>query len=167
MGTEDGEHLERWMRSWGSDVLRLCRMSLGDAQLAEDALQETFMKVWRSLERSPVQSEEHAKGRIFRTAINVCRDMRRSAWWRNVDTRVALEDLPPPLLAVEDESRELFALVAALPEKLRQPVLLHDLSGLTLEECAKALGLSRPTLSKRLREAYARLAVEWRGEEKP
>lgn len=165
MAAEDRDRLEAWMNAWGTGVLRLCRMSLGDAQLAEDALQETFLRAWRHRQRMDAASEAHIRAWIFRIAVNVCKDVKRSAWWRHVDTRVSLEDLPPPAAEPDTEARELFALVAGLPERLRRPVLLRYLSGLTLEETAQALGISRPTLSKRLKEACRRLAVEWKGED--
>ena len=165
MASNDRDRLEGWMNAWGTGVLRLCRMSLGDAHLAEDAVQETFLRAWRALPKTALANEAHEKAWIFRIAVNVCRDMKRSAWWRHVDTRVSPEDLPPPAAEPDEESRELFALVAGLPERLRQPILLRYLSGLTLEETAKALGISRPTLSKRLKEACRLLAVEWKGED--
>ncbi len=167
MAAEDRNRLERWMEAWGSGVLKLCRMSLGDAQLAEDAVQETFLRVWRGMDRAAFADEAHARAWVYRIAVNVCRDMRRSAWWRHVDRRVTPEDLPPPAAEPDAGSRELFAMVADLPETLRQPVLLRYLSGLTAEETARALGISRPTLRKRLREACRRLAVEWKGEDEP
>ncbi len=165
MATEERDRLETWLNAWGSGVLKLCRMSLGDPQLAEDALQETFLRVWRNLPRLETAPEEHVKAWVFRVAINVCKDMKRSAWWRHVDTRVALEDLPEPAGPVDDTARELTAMVAALPDALRRPVLLHHLTGLTLTETARVLSVSRPTLNKRLKEAYRRLAVEWEGED--
>ena len=162
---EDRDRLERWMTAWGTGVLRLCRMSLGDARLAEDAVQETFLRAWRAMPKTELKSEEHEKAWVFRIAVNVCRDMKRSAWWRHVDTRVSVDDLPPPAAEPDAESRELLSLVAGLPDRLRKPVLLHYLNGLTLEETARALGVSRPTLGKRLKEACRLLAVKWKGED--
>ncbi len=162
---EDRERLEAWMNAWGTGVLRLCRMSLGDARLAEDAAQETFLRAWRAMPRTALTSGEHEKAWIFRIAVNVCKDMKRSAWWRHVDTRVSVDDLPPPVQEPDAESRELLSLVAGLPDRLRKPVLLRYLSGLTLEETARALGISRPTLGKRLKEACRLRAVEWKGED--
>ena len=159
------EQLTRWMRLWGTDVLRMCRADLGDPQLAEDAAQETFFKAWRHAGRFRPVSEAHERAWLIRIAMNVCRDFRRCAWWRHEDRRTAPEDLPPGLLAVSDEDRDLVLMVEALPEKLRRPVLLHHLTGLGLAETAGILGISRPTLNKRLKEAYRLLAVEWREEE--
>lgn len=48
---QDGEEAMRLlMARYGTDVKRLCLMILKDLYLAEDAAQETFVKVWRGLD---------------------------------------------------------------------------------------------------------------------
>ncbi len=96
MAADAQRWLESWLNACGQSVLRLCRASLGDAQLAEDALQETFLRVWQHRAKAAAFPEARTRAWIFRIAVNVCRDMKRSAWWRHVDTRVSLDDLPPP-----------------------------------------------------------------------
>ncbi|MFQ7453028.1 MAG: RNA polymerase sigma factor [Flavonifractor plautii] len=39
--------LERLMEEYGTGLLRLCALQLGDAALAEDAAQETLLRAWR------------------------------------------------------------------------------------------------------------------------
>ena len=43
----DEMELQRMLKVYGNDVLRLCTLYLKDRHLAEDALQETFIKVWQ------------------------------------------------------------------------------------------------------------------------
>ena len=43
--------LERLMERHGDAIVRLCTLHLRDAQLAQDAAQETFLKAYRALER--------------------------------------------------------------------------------------------------------------------
>ena len=43
----DEMELQRMLEAYGNDVLRLCTLYLKDRHLAEDALQETFIKVWQ------------------------------------------------------------------------------------------------------------------------
>ena len=43
----DEMELQRMLEVYGNDVLRLCTLYLKDRHLAEDALQETFIKVWQ------------------------------------------------------------------------------------------------------------------------
>ena len=159
--TEEQELFTRWMETYATQVLRLCWLSLGDRSLAEDALQETFVKVWRNIRRFRPESEAHLRAWICRIAVNTCRDIRRSRWWRFRGRSRPLDEahpLPAP------EADDLTGMILELPEDLRRPVLLHGLEGLTLEETARALGISRPTVSKRLKEAYALLRVAWKEE---
>ena len=59
-----------------------CFACLNDEALAEDAVQETFLKAYRALDRFRGDAEE--KTWLLRIAINTCRDLRRrrgSATW--------------------------------------------------------------------------------------
>ena len=70
--------LERLMEEYGTGLLRLCALQLGDAALAEDAAQETLLRAWRRYGTF----REAAAERTWITAIalNVCRDLLRSPW---------------------------------------------------------------------------------------
>ncbi len=159
------ERLTGWISRWGGDVMRLCRSQLRDAQLAEDAAQETFLKAWRAMDRFQPADEGHERAWLMRIALHACRDIQRSRWWRHEDRRVDPEDDPRDLTDQEAERRELLLLVEALPDPLRLPLVLHHLTGLSLTETALALHISRPTLNSRLRKAYRKLAIEWEGGE--
>ena len=43
--------LESWITEYGDAVLRTCYLYLGDRALAQDALQDTFIKVWRGMSK--------------------------------------------------------------------------------------------------------------------
>ena len=97
--------LEAWITEYGSDVLRVCAAYLCDRALAQDAVQDTFVKVWRKMDG--YRSESSAKTWIMRIAINTCKDYKRTAWLRRVDRTTPAEALP---LAAEDASAESRAL---------------------------------------------------------
>ena len=73
-------------------LLRMCYLMLKDEELARDAVQETFLKAYRALERFRGESSEQTW--LTRIAMNTCRDMRRSFWFKHVDRRITPEDLP-------------------------------------------------------------------------
>ena len=50
--------LERMMDDYGPRLLRLCFLRLQDVQLAEDALQDTFVKAWQAYPRFRHDSSE-------------------------------------------------------------------------------------------------------------
>ena len=151
---------EAWMRAYEDAVLRLCVLYLNDLSLAEDALQDTFLKAWRGMQRFQALGGSSVKTWIMRIAINTCKDYRRSAWLRHVDASRPPEDLPPALQPVTETQRELFLDVMAMPEKCRQVILLYYYQDMTMEETARALGISRPAVARRLKKAYALLRCE-------
>lgn len=134
---------------------RMCYAMLRDAEQAKDAVQETFVKAYRAMDDWRGACSE--KTWLTRIAVNTCRDMRRSAWFRRIDRRVTLEDLPVAAGSADQESRELTIAILALPEKLREVTLLYYYQDMTLRETGEALGLSPSAVKKRLVRARDRL----------
>ena len=143
--------LERAMEQYEESLLRMCFVYLGDAQLAEDAVQETFLKAYRSL--SGFRGEASEKTWLLRIAINTCKDVRRGAWFRHVDRNVALDQLREPSAPDAAFDDSLTRAVMALKPRYRAAVLLCYYKGLTGQAAAQALGVSRATVMNRLRKA--------------
>ena len=156
--------LERAMEQYEESLLRMCFVYLGDAQLAEDAVQETFLKAYRSL--SGFRGEASEKTWLLRIAINTCKDVRRGAWFRHVDRNVALDQLREPSAPDAAFDDSLTRAVMALKPRYRAAVLLCYYKGLTGQEAAQALGVSRATVMNRLRKAKEQIkkALEARDE---
>lgn len=87
--------LERLMEEYGTGLLRLCALQLGDAALAEDAAQETLLRAWRRY--GTFRGEAAERTWITAIALNVCRDLLRSPWHTH---RMELSALAEP--AAED-----------------------------------------------------------------
>ena len=152
--------LTAWVDRYSDSLLRMCFISLRDWALAEDALQETFIKAWRAMpqyEHSPIRNE---RAWLSRIAVNVCRDLRRTRWMRPVDAAQALEMLPPSQLAVEPEDRTLLLDILAMPEKYRQVLILYHYQRLTMREVAQVLGADVSTVHARLKKAEGMLRRE-------
>lgn len=159
----DQKQLETWIASYGTDVLKMCYVYLLNYALAQDAMQDTFIKVWRKMDSFRGQTEQEAKAWILRIAVNTCKDYRRTAWMRRVSLENEMESLPQPVSPITPSSRALFAAVMALPAKLRQPVWLYHYEGLNQAECAAMLSISRTAVQKRLARAYALLHDQLKG----
>lgn len=153
--------LERLMAQYGDSVLRMCWMLLHDRELARDATQESFLKAYRALPTLRFGDTEQAW--LMRIAINTCKDMRRSRWWRWVNRSLTPDDLPEPAAEAELPDDTPFRAVMALPEKYRQVVLLHYYQGLSLEEIARALGVPASTARSRLLRARDKLHQQLEG----
>ena len=141
--------LSGWYDRYGTDVLRLCCFYLGSRTDAEDAMQETFLKVWRHMDRFQGRNQCTPKTWIMKIACNTCRDHLRRAWRKR---EVPKGDIPVPG-QVSPEDRDLILDVMSLPEKYRAVVLLLCLERMTMRETAQALHISMATVSRRLSKA--------------
>jgi RNA polymerase sigma-70 factor, ECF subfamily len=127
-----------------------CARLLGEGAAADDATQETFMRVHRHLHKAPDSSE--ALAWIYRIATNYCLNEIRNRKLRPAP----YADVPE----VESESldtilanRDLVArIVHRSPEKLRATAWLYYVDGLDQAEVARVLGSSRRTVVNRLAE---------------
>ena len=68
---ERKETFEHMVAEWQLPLLRLCFVQLHDKAMAEDAVQETFLKAYRGLDA--FRGESSVKTWLTRIAINTCR----------------------------------------------------------------------------------------------
>lgn len=143
--------LERLMAEYGNSVERVCFLFLKDRQLAQDASQDTFIKVWRALDG--LREDGAEKAWLMKIAVNTCRNVLRSRYFRRVDRGVSTDELPEP--ATEDLQRDdsLLREVMALERKYREVVVLHYYQELSTEETAAVLSVPAATVRTRLRRA--------------
>ena len=146
-------------------LIRLCYLYLHDVQLAEDAVQETFIKAYRTLER--FRGEASAKTWLTRIAMRTCCDMRRGFWFRRMDRRVTPEMLPDQAEPADEAESAITLAVMNLPRKEREVILLYYYQDMSMNDIAAALGLTQPTVSYRLRRAREKLRQELEGREEP
>lgn len=127
---------------------------LGSKTDAEDAVQETYLRLWRQAGR--VIAMEQAKGFFVKTLRNVCLNMIRSR--RNMTSiefignkTDDLETEQHELLFIEDRLR-LRRAIAQLPPKARSMVTMFYLSQMSSQQIAEILGETdanvRSTLSR-------------------
>jgi RNA polymerase sigma factor (sigma-70 family) len=141
----------------GPMVLRVCRAVLRDAHDAEDAFQAVFL-VLASRAGSIRQSGSIASW-LFGVAHRVAWRARRSAARRRRLGRHIAERAPESTLPDEDvpDRQVLHEEVDGLPERLRAPVVLCYLQGLTYAAAADRLGVSEVAVRGRLARARDRL----------
>ena len=152
------EWLDTVITRWEKPILRLCFAFLGDTALAEDAVQETFFKAWKSYDRFRADSAE--KTWLTRIAVNTCKDLMKSAWVRNTDRSVTPDTLPEGSAPFDEQDDTVTRAVMSLQPGLKEVTLLHWYQGMTLEEMTKVLRLPRSTINYRLKKAKAILKKE-------
>ena len=153
-----GQWLEEAMERWEQSLLRTCYAYLGDIALAEDAVQETFLKAWKGI--GSFRDGASEKTWLMRIAINTCKDVRRGAWFRHIDRNASLDRLPEGSEPFSETDDTLVRAVMALKPRLKEAVLLCWYQQLTADEAAQALGISRSTVYYRLEQARKQLRKE-------
>ncbi len=169
------EAFESLMLRTESRILTLAWRILGDRELAKDAAQETYLRIFRSLEA--YRLGERFEAWMVRITVNVCYDLARK--------RGPLP-LPPEVLEgfgtdpSSHEAEEALLLrqrrdlvrraLAGLPEAERAALVLRDLEGFSTEETARILGVRPVTIRSqaasgriKLQAACARLMTPKKG----
>ncbi|MBQ6594211.1 MAG: sigma-70 family RNA polymerase sigma factor [Clostridia bacterium] len=141
--------------SFQTYLLRMCYLELHDPGLAEDAVQETFVKAYRAM--AAFRQESSVKTWLMRIAINTCRDMRRGPWWKRIDRTVTLDQLAERSVSFPMEAVTVNYEIAKLPAKLREVVLLYYYQDMKMEDIALALNISVSSVSGRLKRAKGKL----------
>jgi RNA polymerase sigma factor (sigma-70 family) len=140
-------------REHGGFILRRCRQLLKDDAAAADAAQEVFLRIVEKLdgfrgEASPVTW-------IYRIATNVCLDeLRRQARKPTLELTPELaEALGDPQASAEQRAihRDHLAVLFRKADAVDLQILVHThLDGMTQEEVAEVMGLSRKSVWTRL-----------------
>ncbi|MCG3135315.1 MAG: ECF RNA polymerase sigma-E factor [Planctomycetes bacterium] len=145
-------------------VLRLVR-GLVPPQDAEDVAQDAFVKAFRKLSEFDGRSRFYTW--IYRIAANTAMDWRKRESYRrhaplpegDEGQDLLPEDAPGPRTRAErnELARAIDAAVAGLSDAHREIVLLREVDGLSYEEIAAELGISKGTVESRLFRARERL----------
>lgn len=167
----NGDALETLYDRYSPTVLGLLLKIIGDRPLAEDALQETFWRVWQSA--STYQPERGSfSGWLFRIARNLAIDAFRR---RNVRPQPLdaveegdplLEQIPDTGLEVPEQvqlniqNQQIRVSLASLPGAQRQVIELAYFYGMTRQEIAQVTGEALGTIHTRARLALQRLREE-------
>ena len=146
---------EQLVNQYQTALLRMCCLYLRDKSLAEDAVQETFIKAWRSMDAFRGDSSE--KTWLMKIAINTCRDINRSGWMRFIERKFTPEELPEPVAPIEEKEEELVQAIYHLPIRLREVILLYYYQGMNTQEAAESLGIAQSSVSGRLKRAREKL----------
>jgi RNA polymerase sigma-70 factor (ECF subfamily) len=166
----DGDHdaFTALVNRHGGKVRGVAWRVLGNADDAEDAAQEAFVRAYRALPKFRGQSSFASW--IHRITLNVCHDMLRARRARYADaplTEVAEESLRDPdhysdpqrvVLGAEFRS-ELSAALEHIHPSYRTAILLHDQDGLTISRIAQLTAVPVPTAKARLRRGRMQLAT--------
>ncbi len=152
-----------------------CYRMLGSFEEAEDAVQETLLRVWRFRHRFDESAGAGLRAWLYRIATNVCLDAIKSKG-RRVTSYHSFAEVPwlqpypdrlldeladpaegPDAVVVARETIELayLAVIQLLPARQRAVLLLRDVLEWSAAETAEALELSVPAANSALQRARA------------
>src|SRR3954451_11974005 len=105
-GTPPGEFLVRTFTELRDELVSTLWFVLGNRDDAQDVAQEAFLRCWRTQES--LEGVENLRAWVFRVALNVAKDLQRSAWRRRVKPLLGADVMPtvdndPPGRALEEQ----------------------------------------------------------------
>jgi RNA polymerase sigma-70 factor, ECF subfamily len=128
----------------------------GDLHEAEDVVQDGFARA--SARWSTIRTYDVPEAWVRRVALNLSASAaRRRRRWLAVLVRIAP---PPEMPPASDEVLELLQALGRLPMSQRQPVVLHHLLQMPVEEVARELGISTGSVKARLFRGRRALATQ-------
>ncbi|MCY4623886.1 MAG: sigma-70 family RNA polymerase sigma factor [Chloroflexi bacterium] len=157
----DAGAFNRLVERYQTSIYNVSLRMVGDAAIAEDITQETFVSALRALHTF---SAGNFRAWLFRIATNACRDHLRSAQVRRNTSLDALVDSSSFSFTSEQETPEEYAVrrelssfiqqsLATLPTDQRMVLVLVDIQALSYEEAARVLKTPVGTVKSRLSRA--------------
>jgi len=159
-------------------IFNLCYRFLGDYYDAEDAAQEIFVKVYRSLKRFRLDSSFSTW--LHRIAVNTCKNKIKSLEYRYRKKQARLnndgigerpysmepgQESHSPMAELERKERmkAIQKAIDALPAKQKTVVVLRDIQGFSYDEITRITGYKLGTLKSRLARARLDLRDKLKG----
>ena len=164
----DLEAFGRLVRRYQGPVMHFCQRMAGSAQDAEDLAQETFLRVYRHLNR--IRPDAQFSTLLFRIArnltLNYLRDARKRGRGQtdplDAHPGVASRAMAPDAAANARETGCLLARgLANLPAKHREVLVLRELNGFDYDAIARIVGCRKGTVKSRLARARENLRIQF------
>ncbi len=156
-GSISENELNRLVDVYSGMLLGLCRLTLDDLAMAQDIVQETFLRAWQKGGFRP----ETEKAWLIRVAMNLCHDYHRSRWWKHIDHKTSTDEIQ--VTDPDPEDWVILSLVKELPFRERQIVILYYWDRMTMDDIAETLGISQASVYRGLEKAKKLLKVELEG----
>jgi len=166
------ESFKALVEKYQGRLFSLAVHSTGSKEDAEDIVQESFVKAWFSI-RS-FRGDSSITTWLHRIVSNMCIDFRRK-YDKERSRSVAIDDVqgselpsydtvqPDEAISAKRDVSRLSSLLETLSPEHRQVILLREVDGLSYDEIAKSLGISKGTVMSRLHYARKRLVEGFEG----
>jgi len=157
-------------------IERLIGRMVRDSDLVEDIAQETFIRAYRAL--SQFRGEAQFYTWLYRIAVNTAKkalvDLKRDPLVSETTLRGGDEDdetssaekelisadTPETVLAAKEIAAAVNSAIEALPDELRQAVILREIDGLSYEEIAEVMNCPIGTVRSRIFRAREAISTK-------
>jgi RNA polymerase sigma-70 factor (ECF subfamily) len=156
---------EEIMQRYENRILRYLSGAVGNAEVAEELCQETFLAAYRAFPRT--SDDLRLSSWLHTIALNRARSYHRRRRLKTFlpltdDHASAAADLQQSVVARDSVLRAL----SRLPKAYREPLLLQLGSGLTCKEIGEVLGCSEGAVKVRLMRARQAFRREYKDEDR-
>ncbi len=154
--------INRLISIYGDTIFRLCYLYVKDYQIAEDIVQEVFVKVYRNYNKFKHNSDE--KTWITKIAINTCKTYLKGSWVKRVILKeeienTFIEDVEKRFI-YQDEKAQLLLAVLEMDSKYKDIIILYYYNDLTISEISRILGISENTVKTRMVRGRKKLEIK-------
>ncbi|ETT63601.1 ECF subfamily RNA polymerase sigma-24 factor [Paenibacillus sp. FSL R7-277] len=157
--TRPGHPVMKSYEQYADMLYRIALVHLGSRQDAEEATQDTFIKL---MEKAPVfKDDEHQKAWLIRVITNHCKNLLGRGWRKR---EVKLEGVEP-VTADNPEELAVLQLVLALPVKYKTVIHLYYYEDYPVQEISRILQISESAVKMRLQRGRQLLRLELEGAE--
>lgn len=141
-------------------VRNLVFLTLGDTEFVDDISQDVFISVYHKLNEFRFESKFTTW--LYRITVNKCRDYLRKKRVRSIFVPIKDSDSEygtGPFSEDVDIPQLVRSSIEKLPEKLKIPLVLRDIDGLSYKEIADKLGIEVGTIKSRIFRARESLKI--------
>ncbi len=139
---------EQTVRQYADNIYRIALLHTQNDMDAQDIVQEVFMKY--AVNTKPFNSNEHKKAWLIRVTINMCIDLKRSAWSSKTSE---LTEENAPSVNFESSESDVYEAVKKLPEKYRTVVHLFYYEDYSVRMISKLTEQSESAVKTQLSRA--------------
>lgn len=153
---QEQNHFEKLVSAYTDDLYRFALWLSRDREVAQDLVQETMLRAWRSIDN--LRDEQAVKPWLLTTLRreNARRFERKRLELVDVDDYQVSDDQQksPDGLVLSDQVHDA---MQKLPEKYREPIRMQVVRDCSVKQIAKKLGLTRSAVMTRLFRAREQL----------
>lgn len=150
--------VEQLFKRYSDMVYRIAVSYGNDAAMAEDVVQEVFLRFLKKEPHLIFENEQHEKAWFIRVTVNCCKSMVNSAWMRRTRPLEEASSVSVPFAKKEEE--DLYKMISSLPAKYRIVLYLRYYEEYPVKEIAKLLHVTANTVSIRLLRAKEMMKQE-------